>query len=83
MEQDRVATYLFIFSVKLFGPTVVVTRLLLIGSVAMEAGCWKEQGSRPPNLCISTHKYTNLSFRWQNMENGTRWPWNIFQEQNL
>lgn len=52
MEQDRVATYLFIFPMKLFGPKFVVTRLLLIGSVAMEAGCWKEQDSNPPSLCM-------------------------------
>lgn len=38
-EQDKVATYLFIFSVKLFELKVVVTRLFLIDSVAMEAGC--------------------------------------------
>lgn len=60
MEQDRVATYLFIFSVKLFGPKVVVTRLVLIDSVAMEAGCWKEQDSRPPSLCMFISTLTNI-----------------------
>lgn len=65
MEQDRVATYLFIFSMKLFGPKVVVTRLLLIGSVAMEAGYWKEQDPRPPSLRVFTFILTHTqTFTW-------------------